>query len=69
MLCEGKKNQKPFFLEEWAKFVETMVDDKSLSIIPTEGSLPSQKLFEEIRAIALLVIKLNRIHITEKDDS
>lgn len=64
-----KTNQKPFFLEDWAKFVETMVDDKSLSIIPTEGSLPSQKLSEEIRALALLVIKLNRIHITEKDDS
>ena len=56
-------------MEDWAKYVETMVDDKSLSIIPTEGSLPSQRLSEEIRALALLVIKLNRIHITEKDDS
>ena len=69
-LCYMEEKES-FFLSDWSKLFETGIDDLSMSVAtPTTTSLrgkrlTSQELAGEIKAVALSVLKLNKIDLKE----
>ena len=63
------KEKEAFLLSDWSKLFETGTDNLSLSVAPTtpiQGKrLTSQELAGEIKAIALTVLKLNKIDFSK----
>ena len=64
------EEKEVFFLSDWSKLFETGADDLSMKVAPTTTSLQgkrltSQELAGEIQAVALSVLKLNKIDLKE----